>query len=109
MAIAALSPNSVMATPLQANPQIRNEQQTTPQQVAQDAQKTAAATRTDTITISPQALKLADDSNATSRETSAQDNEQREAPGANDEAAESRRNTLQRNAVSAYVSMAPQR
>lgn len=61
MATAALSPNSVLASPIQVNPQVKNDLQGSVPQVSQDAQKAVKAVQTDTITISTQALKMAAD------------------------------------------------
>lgn len=66
MATAALSPNSVLASPIQVNPQVKNDLQTSVPQVSQDAQKAVKAVQTDTITISPQALKMAADNSSAS-------------------------------------------
>lgn len=63
MATAALSPNSVLASPIQVNPQVKNDLQTSVPQVSQDAQKAVRAVQTDTVIISPQALKMSADSN----------------------------------------------
>lgn len=76
MAMAALSPSSVLATPIQVNPQIRTDQQASVPQVSQDAQKAAKVAQTDTITISDQALKMADDKNVASKETAKRADEQ---------------------------------
>jgi len=104
MAIAALSPNSVMASPIQANPQVKNDMQTSAPQVAQDAQKTAKTAQTDTITISAQALKMADEKEAAAKETTRKDNEQREAQMVQDDkSAADKKSAVQRNALNAYV------
>jgi len=61
MSIEAISPNSV-ASPVNVNPQVKTDQQSAPPQVDQDVQKAAKALKTDTVTISPQAVqKLASD------------------------------------------------
>jgi len=107
MAIAALSPNSVMASPIQANPQVKNDMQTSAPQVAQDAQKTAKTAQTDTITISAQALKMADEKEAATKEATRKDNEQREVQLAQeDKSAAEKKSAVQRNALKAYVSAA---
>jgi hypothetical protein len=103
VAIGSLSPNSVLASPVQANPQVKTDQQTSVPQVAQDAQKTAKTAQTDTITISAQALKMADDKNVVAKEAAKKDNEQREAQSARDESAAAEKNTIQRNALKAYA------
>jgi len=69
MAIASLSPSSVLASPIQVNPQVKTDQQISVPQVAEDAQKAAKAVQTDTITISPQALKMADEKNVAGKKT----------------------------------------
>ena len=102
MAMAALSPNSVLATPIQVNPQVRSDLQTTVPQVAQDAQKAAKAAKTDTITISAQALKMADDKNAAVERAANKADEQEALQSALDKAADLK-NETQRNAVKAYA------
>jgi hypothetical protein len=77
MAIVSLSPNSVLAAPIQVNPQIRVDLQHSLPQMAQDAQRTAQANRTDTITISPQALKMVDTRDASAKEAASEADEQR--------------------------------
>ena len=65
MEMQQLSPNSVNADPATVNPQVKADQATTILQVNLDAQKTAKVAQTDTVTISPQALKMtAGDGNA---------------------------------------------
>ena len=64
MVMAALSPSSVLASPVQVNPQVKTDLQYSAPQVAEDAQKAAKKVQTDTVTISAQALKMADDKNA---------------------------------------------
>ena len=62
MTIAQLSPNSVAASPAYVNPQIKTDQATAMPQVNHDSQKSFHLKKTDTVTISPQALqKLASD------------------------------------------------
>lgn len=68
MAMAALSPNSVLASPVQVNPQVKTDLQATLPQADQDGQKAIKKTQTDTVTISAQALKMADDKNAETKE-----------------------------------------
>lgn len=68
MAIQSLSPNSILSNPSQVNPQVKSELQNSLPQVAQDAQKTETAAQTDTVTISAQALKMADDKDARAKE-----------------------------------------
>jgi hypothetical protein len=69
MSIAQLSPNSVAANPVHVNPQVRSDQTTSAPQLNQDAQKSVQAARTDTVTISPQALqKLASDGDSQAKE-----------------------------------------
>jgi hypothetical protein len=97
MVMAALSPSSVLATPVQVNPQVRTDLQTSLPQVAQDAQKIAKAAQTDTITISAQALKMADDRNVAAEEASNRYDEQQASDRARD-----KRDEVQRNALKAY-------
>jgi len=57
MSIAQLSPSSVNASPAYINPQVKAEQATTVPQVKQESQDSVKATKTDTVTISQQALQ----------------------------------------------------
>lgn len=68
MAMAALSPASVLATPAQVNPQVQTDLQNSQPQVAQDALRLVKAIQTDTVTISAQALKMAADEDNDARE-----------------------------------------
>jgi hypothetical protein len=69
MSITQISPNSVMANPVDVNPQVKAEQATAASQVSQDAQKTANTTKTDSVTISKQAVQmLASDGDSAARE-----------------------------------------
>ena len=104
MAMAALSPNSVLASPIQVNPQVRTDLQASLPQVAQDAQKTAKTAQTDTITISPQALKMADDKNIVAKEAADKLDEQKALQLANDKA-DAAKNETQKNAVKAYATV----
>jgi hypothetical protein len=101
MAMAALSPNSVLASPIQVNPQVRSDLQTSVPQVAQDAQKAAKAAKTDTITISAQALKMADDKNVAAERAANKADEQKALQLAKYRADDAK-NETQRNAVKAY-------
>lgn len=96
MAMAALSPNSVLASPVHVNPQVTSDLQNSTPQVAQDAQKVVKTAQTDTVTISAQALKMAD-----GRET--------DAKAASDKAEERRTDTAKdetrRNALKAYAAV----
>ncbi len=106
MDTAALSPNSILASPIQVNPQVRSDLQESAPQVAQDAQKTAKVAQTDTITISAQALKMADDKNSAAKKTSTAADEQesaRLAPGK----ADSEQSEAQKNAMKAYAALSP--
>jgi len=103
MAMAALSPNSVLATPIQINPQAKSEIQTSLPQVAQDAVKTAKTAQTDTVTISAQALKMADDKNTAARESSDKADRQKALRLA-DNRKDAARNETQKNAEKAYTS-----
>jgi len=103
MIIAGLSP-SVLASSDQVNPQVRSDIQTSSAQVAQDAQKTAKVVQTDTITISAQALKMANDINVVAKKASTVADEQETLRLANDKA-DSERNEAQKNAVRAYAAV----
>lgn len=108
MAIATLSPSSILASSIQANPQVKNNMQISEPQVAQDAQRTAKTAQTDTITISAQALKMADEKEAAGKEAAIKDKEQREARSVRDEKAASEKNIAQKNALKAYGAAANQ-
>lgn len=102
--MAALSPNSVVASPIQVNPQVKTDIQTSVPQVAEDAQKTAKTAQTDTITISAQALKMADDKNAIAKEAANKRDEQQALQTARDKAYALKSDT-QRNAAKAYAAV----
>jgi len=102
MAMAALSPNSVLATPIQVNPQVTTDLQGSVTQVAQDAQKAAKTAQTDTITISAQALKMADDKNFSAKRAADKADEQESLQTAKDKA-ENERSEMQKNALKAYA------
>ena len=69
MPIAEISPNSVAANPAYVNPQVKAEQATAAAQVNQDAQKAVQTAKTDTVTISQQAVqKLASDGDNAAKE-----------------------------------------
>ena len=104
MVMAALSPNSVLASPIQVNPQVRTDLQTSVPQGTQDAQKAAKAAQTDTITISAQALKMADDKSAVVKEAATRADEEETSKSARDKAkADTEKSDAQRNAVKAYA------
>jgi len=107
MAMAALSPNSVLATPIQVNPQVKTDVQASVPQAAQEAQRSTKAIQTDTITISPQALKMADDRNAVVQEAARKADEQKASQLAGDRAAAAR-NPSQSNALNAYAAIGGQ-
>jgi hypothetical protein len=96
MAIGAL-----LASQSNFNPQVKTDQMASVPQVAQDAQKGAKTAQTDTVTISSQALKMADDKNAQSKETARKADEQRSMQQASDKADAAKRAT-QKSAVKAY-------
>lgn len=104
MAMAILSPISVLASPIQVNPQVRTDLQASVPQVAQDAQKAAKVAQTDTITISAQALKMADDKNISAKETAKRADEQEALQSAGDKAADAK-NMAQRNAEKTYAAV----
>lgn len=69
MAITQLSPVSVQASPVDVNPQVKADQATSPYQVNQGSNKAILAIKSDTVTISPQAIqKLANDGDAATKE-----------------------------------------
>lgn len=104
MVMAALSPGSVLASPIQVNPQVRSDLQGSAPQVAQDAQKTAKVAQTDTITISAQALKMADDKNAAAEKAKVAADKQEALKLAQDRA-DSEQSEAQKNAVKAYAAV----
>lgn len=104
MNMAALSPNSILASPIEVNPQVKSDLQTSDPQVAQDAQKVAKEARTDTITISAQALKMADDKNASAKKAANSVDEQQALQLAKDKAAATR-NENQKKAEKAYAAV----
>jgi hypothetical protein len=106
MAIAALSPNSLMASPVQANPKVSTDQQTNVPQTAQDSQKVAKAVQTDTVTISPQALKLADDKNAAAKEAGAKKADEQEAAKLANDKDDAAKRATQKSAQQAYSAVA---
>jgi len=101
MAMAALSPNSVLASPIQVNPQVKTDLQSSAPQVSQDAEKVAKLVQTDTITISAQALKMADDKNVAAKEASDKADEQQVLQLARDKS-DGRKNETQKKAEQAY-------
>lgn len=102
MALAALSPNSVMSNPVQVNPKVSTDLQANVPQTAQDAQKSVKSAQTDTVTISPQALKLADDKNAAAREVAKDQDDRQASKSSNDQASAARR-AVQQSAQRSYV------
>lgn len=102
--MAALSPSSVLATPVQVNPQVKAGLQASGPQVSQDAQKVAKTAQTDTITISAQALKMADDERAVAEKAANKMDEQEALQLSRDKAeAVNKESQAQRNAVKAYA------
>lgn len=104
MSMATLSPSSVLANPIQVNPQVRTDLQTSVPQVAQDAQTAVKTAQTDTITISTQALKMADDKSAVVKDA-ANKADEKEASNLARDKADSEMNETQRNAVKAYAAV----
>lgn len=90
-----------MASPIQINPQVRADLQSS---VPQDAQKAAKAAQADTITISSQAMKMADDKNAVAKETANKADEQQVLQLACDKADAAKTET-QRKAAEAYAAV----
>ena len=69
MAIQQLSPNSVAANPAYVNPQAKADRASAAAQANQAAQKAIQVIKTDTVTISEQALqKLADERDIAAQE-----------------------------------------
>jgi hypothetical protein len=74
--VAAMSPYSVDTSTMRVNPQVRVDQNATTPQVKQDAAKSTQAFRTDTVTISQQALqKLASDGDTKAKEVTEKNGE----------------------------------
>ncbi|HIJ88459.1 MAG TPA: hypothetical protein HPP97_12380 [Desulfuromonadales bacterium] len=88
----------------QVNFQVKTE---TVPQVAQDAKKSVKSAQADTVSISAQALKLADDKNAAAKEEAKKADEQRILQLANDksDAAKNTYQSTQNSAVRAYASV----
>lgn len=105
MAIASLSPNSVLASPIQVNPQVKTDLQTLVSQVAQDARKGAKTTQTDTVTISPQALNKVDDKSLSAKGTTVKNEDGRKALQLARDNADTVKNETQRNVLKAYGSV----
>ena len=74
-------------------------------QAAQDEKKAAKSAQTDTVTISAQALKMAEEKNAVAREEAKKADEQKALQLASDKANASKTTTqaTQTNAVKAYA------
>jgi len=106
MTMATLSPSSVLATPIQVNPQVKTDLQTSEPQVAQDAQKVAKAEQTDTVTISAQAVKMADEKSVLAEKSANKADEQQALQLARDKA-DSVRNEAQKSALKAYAAASP--
>jgi hypothetical protein len=69
MAIAQISPNSVLPpNSYQVNPQARTDLVVTATQATQATDKVVKAAKTDTVTISPQAVQMASDKDSSVRE-----------------------------------------
>ena len=58
MFVAQVSPNSVLANPSQVNPLAQTNNHTTTTQTNQAAQLSVSKSKTDTVTISPQAAQM---------------------------------------------------
>lgn len=108
MVMAALSPNSILAAPVQVNPQIKSDLQNSAPQVAQDAQKAAKAVQTDTITLSAQALKMAGGKDNDAGEV-ARKADEKEALQLERDKANAVKNDTQRNAVKTYAAVSSNR
>ncbi len=68
MSIEQISPGSITANPSYVNPQVKTDQTASAPQANQDALKTVQAAKTDTVTISPQAVQLASDGDTSAQE-----------------------------------------
>jgi hypothetical protein len=99
MAMASLSPSSVLASAIQVSPQVKTDLQTSVPQVAQDAQKTEKTAQTDTVTISPQALKMPVSNNAANGGDANTVAQQRVAQLASDKADAARNKANEQQAV----------
>jgi Zn-dependent M28 family amino/carboxypeptidase len=70
MSIAQISPTSVQANPANVNPHVKADQSAAVPQANEAARKAVTATKTDTVTISQQAVqKLASDGDTAAVET----------------------------------------
>jgi hypothetical protein len=69
MVVAQVSPNSVLSNPSYVNPLAQTSNQTAPAQAAQSAQQAITQTKTDTVTISPQAALMSSKVNKPGEET----------------------------------------
>ncbi len=99
---ASLSPTSVLASPAHVNPQVSSDLQARAPQLAQDAQKAVKAVKTDTVTISPQALKMADDKNAAATEARIKADDQRALRYKEDAAKSTAQKSTLKTAYAAY-------
>ena len=63
MVVAQVSPNSVLANPSYVNPLAQTSNHTAPVQAYQSAQQAITQTKTDTVTISPQAALMSSKAN----------------------------------------------
>ena len=104
MSIQALSPNSILGGATQLNPQARTDTQVSVPQVAQDAQKTVATTKTDTITISAQAVKLAEKKDAVAKEQAKKAGDEQVVQARTDRLV-AERTAAQKNAERAYATV----
>lgn len=58
MSISQISPNSVMSNPVNVNPKVRTDQAESAYQTNQNSQKSTMAIKTDTVTISQEAIQM---------------------------------------------------
>lgn len=100
MAMAALSPSSIQADPSEVNPKVKGDLLSSPSQIAEDARKVSKTVQTDTVTISAQALKMADDEDAVAREAAGKEARQKA-----DNSESAARTEAQKNALKAYSAM----
>lgn len=101
MAISALSTNSMSTNPIQVAQQVKSDLQSSTSQGTQSAQKPAQAPQTDTVTLSAQALKAAEDKNAVAQKTADKTTEQQTSHQAGNNAAVAQ-NATQRVAAESF-------
>ncbi|RII27448.1 MAG: hypothetical protein CXR30_15145 [Geobacter sp.] len=81
MALAQLSPSSVLANPAYINPHAQTEQKAAPVQANQTADIGVTKAKTDTVTISQQALQMSAKMNSSAKDQDGADYETYEKAG----------------------------